>query len=64
MYVVYHGQYYTEGYLSAVYNKKSDAEKDIRKEGYKKEAKTGLFLNDNEGEWYRVDHFLYVDKLF
>jgi len=61
MYVIFQGMNWSEGFLEAVYHKKSDAEKDIRAMGYKKQKSTGLFLN--EDSWYRVDHMLNIDRL-
>jgi len=60
MWAVFHGQLYDSGYIVAVYDTKRNAEKDIRREGYKFNKKQELFINNDDPvfgdcRWYRID---------
>jgi len=60
MWVVFHGQFYADGYFVAVFDKKKDAEKAIRNEGYKYNKEQQIFINYNDKlfgdeRWYRIE---------
>lgn len=61
MYIVYHGQTYIEGCLKAIYYKKKDAIKDIRKLGYKKDTESELYYKGLS--FFRIEKINYVNKL-
>lgn len=60
LWAIYHGVFHNTGHVVAIYDRKGDAERDIRKEGYKFNKKEQVYINYNdpvfnEPMWYRVE---------
>ena len=60
MWAVFHGQMYDDGYFTAVFDTKKEAEKAIREEGYKFNKEQQIFITYSDklfgdARWYRIE---------
>lgn len=49
------GFYFSEGSAFAVYDRKTDAVRDIKEQGFRYNKEQDLFLNNKEHTWMRID---------
>jgi len=52
MWAVHTGLIYHEGFVTSVYDRKQDAERDIRANGCRFDKKQGIFVNDRQCLWW------------